>query len=86
MMGGGGTEAQLMVKRVRVEDLARRVCRELYELTDGHPHKWRRIVGGDLGHRAVLFAVGRGWLEVDSEGIRIGLTEEGRQEVRKTLS
>ena len=75
-----------MVKRGTVEDLARSMCKELYEFTDAQPNKWRRIVGGDLMHRAMLFAIGRGWLEVDSEGIRIGLTDEGRREVRKGLS
>ena len=75
-----------MVKRGSVEESARRLCRELYEFTDGQPNKSRRIVGGDLTHRAMLFAIGCGWLKVDSEGIRIGLTDEGRQEVRKALS
>jgi hypothetical protein len=75
-----------MVNRESVEELARRICRELYEFTDGQPNKSRRIVGGDLMHRAMLFAIGCGGLKVDSEGIRIGLTDEGRQEVRKTLS
>lgn len=75
-----------MVKRGLAEELARRMCRELYEFTDGQPNKWRRIVGGDLMHRAMLLAIGCGWLEVDSEGIRIALTEKGRQEVRKSLS
>ena len=60
------------------------MCRELYELTDGQ-NKSRRTVGGDLTHRAMLLAIGCGWLKVDSEGIRIGLTDEGRQEVRKAL-
>ena len=75
-----------MVNRGSVEESARRMCKELYELTDGQPNKLRRIVGGDLTHRATLFAIGCGWLKVDSEGIRIGLTDEGRREVRKTLS
>ena len=61
------------------------MCRELYEFTNGQPQKWRRIVGGDLMHKAMDYAVGRGWLEVDSEGIRISLTDEGRREVRKTF-
>ena len=61
-------------------------CKELYEFTDGQPNKSRRIVGGDLTHRAMLFAIGCGWLKVDSEGIRIGLMDEGRREVRKALS
>ena len=76
----------VMVKRVRAEELARRMCRELYEFTNGRPQKWRRIVGGDLMHKAMDYAVGRGWLEVDGEGIRVSLTDEGRREVRKTLS
>ena len=75
-----------MVNRGSVEESARRMCRELYEFTDGQHNKWRRIVGGDLMHRGMLFAIGCGWLKADSEGIRIGLTDEGRQEVRKTLS
>ena len=75
-----------MEKRDRVEELARRLCREIYELTDGHPNKWRHIIGGDLMHSAMSYAIWRGWLEVDSESIRVGLTEEGRREVRKTLS
>jgi hypothetical protein len=73
-----------MVTRESVEELARRMCRELYEFTDGQPNKSRRIVGGD--QRAILFAIGCGWLKVESEGMRIGLTDEGRQEVRKMLS
>jgi len=75
-----------MVTRESVEELARRMCRELYEFTDGQPNKSRRIVGGDRMHRAILFAIGCGWLKVDNEGMRIGLTDEGRQQVRKMLS
>jgi hypothetical protein len=75
-----------MVTRESVEELARRMCRELYEFTDGQPNKSRRIVGGDQMHRAILFAIGCGWLKVDSQGMRIGLTDDGRQEVRKMLS
>jgi hypothetical protein len=75
-----------MEKRARVEELARRLCRELYEHTDGQPNKWRHIIGGDLMHSAMSYAMWRGWLEVDSESIRVGLTDEGRREVRKTLS
>jgi hypothetical protein len=40
-----------MVNRESVEELARRICRELYEFTDGQPNKSRRIVGGDLMHK-----------------------------------
>jgi hypothetical protein len=76
----------VMEKRARVEELARRLCRELYELTDGQPNKWRHIIGGDLMHSAMSYAIWRGWLEVDSESIRVGLTDEGLREVRKTLS
>ena len=76
----------VMANRGRVEELARRMCKELYEFTDGQPNKWRNIVGGDLTCRAMLFAIGSGWLKADSEGIRIGLTDDGRREVRKTLS
>ena len=75
-----------MEKRARVEELALRLCRELYELTDGQPSKWRHIIGGDLMHSAMSYAIWRGWLEVDSESIRVGLTDEGLREVRKTLS
>jgi hypothetical protein len=76
----------VMAKREGADELARRMCRELYEFTDGQPNKWRRIVGGDLMARAMLFAIARGWLLVDREGIRVSLTDEGRREVRKTLS
>ena len=51
------------------EELARRICRELYEFTDGQPNKWRRIIGGDLMHSAMSYAIWRGWLEVDSESL-----------------
>jgi hypothetical protein len=43
-----------MVNRGRVEELARRMCKELYEFTDGQPNKWRHIVGGDLTYTAQL--------------------------------
>ena len=74
-----------MEKRARVEELARRLCRELYQLTDGQPSKWRHIIGGDLMHSAMSYAIWRWWLEVDSESIKVSLTDEGRQEVLKTL-
>ena len=75
----------VMEKRKRVQELARRLCMELYELTDGQPNKWRHIIGGDLMHSAMSYAIWRGWLEADSESIKVSLTDEGRREVRKTL-
>jgi hypothetical protein len=44
-----------------------------------------RKTRGDLMHSAMSYAIWRGWLEVDSESIRVSLTDEGWREVRKTL-
>ena len=80
------SEAQRMEKRKRTDELARILCRELYEFTDGWPSEWRRTVGGVSLHAAVEHAVQHGWLLIDDQDCSICLTEKGRRLVRKMLS
>jgi hypothetical protein len=51
-----------MQKHQTVDELARYVCRELYEFTDGWPMEWRKAVGGAWMHAAMEHAVEHGWL------------------------
>ena len=75
------------MKQLRMADeLARRLCRQLYEFTDGWPMEWRRAVGADSLNAAVEHAVENGWLLFDARDSSICLTDEGRRLVRKTLS
>jgi len=70
-----------------IEELARTICRDVYESTDGQPNKWRNIGGEASMRRALMYAVVRGWLTADwTRGIRVSLTDEGRREVHKGLS
>jgi hypothetical protein len=69
-----------------VEKLARLMCKQLYEFTNGQPGKWQTIVGVETIGDVMDYAVERGWLVVDSEGIKICLTDEGRRMVRAGLS
>jgi hypothetical protein len=74
-----------MEKRATADELARVLCRQLYEFTDGWPMEWRTVVGGPSMHAALERAVDHGWLMVD-ENSNICLTEAGRRVARKTLS
>jgi hypothetical protein len=74
-----------MEKRKGTDELARNLCRELYEFTDGWPSEWRKVVGGVSMHAALGYAVQHGWLLIDDQDC-ICLTERGRRLVRKTLS
>ena len=80
------SEAQRMEKRATADELARVLCRELYESTDGWPMEWRKPVGGARMHMAVEHAVEHGWLLVDDRDDSICLTEAGRRLARKALS
>jgi hypothetical protein len=51
-----------MEKRATTDKLARVLCRELYEFTDGWPMEWRKPVGGAWMHVGVEHAVDHGWL------------------------
>jgi hypothetical protein len=75
-----------MEKRATADELARVLCRELYEFTDGWPMEWRKPVGGARMHMAVEHAVAHGWLLVDDRDDSICLTEAGRRLARKALS
>jgi hypothetical protein len=75
-----------MEKRKGTDELARNLCRELYEFTDGWPSEWRRVVGGVSMHAALEYALHHGWLLIDDQDRSICLTEKGRRLVRKTLS
>jgi len=67
--------------------LARFICRQLYEVTDGRLKEWRKAIGGASVHTAVEQAVEKGWLIVDDQDSSICcLTDEGRRLARKTLS
>ena len=39
-----------MEKRATADKLARVLCKELYEFTDGWPMEWRKPVGGARMH------------------------------------
>jgi hypothetical protein len=70
-----------------MEELARILCRELYEFTDGQPMEWRKAVGGAVLDLVMEHAVESGWLMVDNQDDRVCcLTDEGRRLVRKTFS
>jgi hypothetical protein len=76
-----------MGKHGMTDQLARRLCRELYEFTDGCPMEWRQAVGGPSLSMILEHAVQHRWLIVDdSDSSMCCLTEEGRRLVRKTLS
>ena len=75
-----------MEKRATADKLARVLCRELYEFTDGWPMEWRKPVGGAWMHVAVEHAVDHGWLLVNDRDGSICLTEAGRRLARKALS
>src|SRR5262245_64279870 len=60
-----------------IEQLARTMCRDVYEFTNAQPNKWRNIGGGAAMRRALIYAVARGWLTVDWSGrLRVRLTDE----------
>ena len=68
------------------DELARFLCRELFECTNGSPMEWRRFTGGGASMDAALeHAVEQGWLMIDRRG-NACLTGEGRRLVRRTLS
>ena len=70
-----------------IEELARLMCKDVYGSTNGQPNGWKTIRGGASMRRAMIYAVSRGWLLVDSRSFRwVCLTDEGRREVRKLLS
>ena len=56
-----------MEKHQTGDELARYICRELYEFTDGWPMEWRTAVGGAWMHAAMEHAVEHGWLLLDDE-------------------
>ena len=77
-----------MKRRSWIEEAARAICREVYEATNAQPNEWAQIADyeGSM-HAPMAYAVVRRWLIVDrSRGVRVKLTDEGRREVRKTLS
>ena len=74
-------------RRSSIEELARAMCREVYEATSAQPDAWCEIVDGASMPKPVVYAAARRWLVVDwSKGVRVRLTDEGRREVRKALS
>jgi hypothetical protein len=75
-----------MAKLETADELARFICRQLYEFTDGQPKEWRKAAGGAWMHVAVEHAVDHGWLLVNDRDDSICLTEAGRRLVHKTLS
>jgi hypothetical protein len=66
--------------------LALFLCRQLYEDTDAQPMEWRRPVGEYPLQAAVEYGVDHGWLLFDARNCSICLTDEGRRQVRRTLS
>jgi hypothetical protein len=68
------------------DELARVLCRQLYEFTDGCPMEWRQASGGASMHTAIEHAVEQGWLLFEDLDCSVCLTDEGRRLVRKTLS
>jgi hypothetical protein len=81
-MGGGVSMNQLAT----ADSLARFLCRQLYEDTDGRLMEWRRPVGEYPLQTAVEYGVAHGWLQFDTRTSSICLTDEGRRQVRRTLS
>jgi hypothetical protein len=76
-----------MAKLETANELARFICRQLYEFTDGRPKEWRKAIGGASVHTAGEQAVENGWLIVDDQDSSICcLTDEWRRLARKTLS
>ena len=71
-----------------IEELARVMCKDVYEATNGQPNEWKTIGGGASMRRGMIYAVARGWLLGDGRSFRgrVCLTDEGRREVRKGLS
>jgi hypothetical protein len=62
------------------------MCREVYEATNAQLDAWFDIVD-EASVQPVVYAAARRWLVVDwSKGVRVRLTDAGRQEVRKALS
>ena len=75
-----------MEKHRMDEELARFLCRELFECTNGSRSEWRRLAGGDPWmHTALEHAVEQGWLMTDNRG-NACLTDDGRRLVRRMLS
>jgi hypothetical protein len=75
-----------MEKHRMDEELARFLCRELFECTNGSPNEWRRLAeGGRSMHTALEHAVEQGWLMTDNRG-NACLTDDGRRLVRRTFS
>ena len=72
-----------MEERAAADESARVLCRKLYEVTDGWPMEWRKVVGGAWMHVAVEHAVDHGWLLVNDRDDSICLTEAGRRECQK---
>jgi len=84
---GGMLGPERMAKLEMADELARFICRQLYEFTDGRPKEWRKAIDGASVHTAVEQAVENGWLIVDDQDSSICcLTDEGRRLARKTLS
>ena len=77
-----------MKRRSWIEEASRAICREVYEATNAQPNEWAQIADYEESMRApMVYAVVRRWLIVDwSRVVRVKLTDEGRREVRKTLS
>ena len=53
--------------KLETAELARFICRQLYEFTDGRPKEWRKAIGEASVHTAVEQAVENGWLIVDDQ-------------------
>ena len=68
------------------DSLARALCRQLFETTDGRTMEWRRAISELPLEAAVEYGVVHGWLLFDAHDSSICLTDEGRRQVRRTLS
>ena len=62
-----------------IEELARALCRDVYEATNGQPREWLNIgSGGAAMRRATIYAIARGWLIADgSRGVRVSCSPSG---------
>jgi hypothetical protein len=76
----------IVKRRSWIEEIARDMCREVYEATNAQPDAWCDIDDEVSIRVLVAYAAVRRWLVVDWSKDRVRLTDEGRQEVRKTLS
>jgi hypothetical protein len=65
------------------QELAQRIVRAVYIVTDGQPAQWRMLTGfRGATEEAVMYAVGRGWIELEGDH-SIRLTDKGRKLLAK---